>query len=242
MDTSSTDSSYGNTADPELVMSDWGPSDFDVRHNLTAGITYDLPRLRKLGPLSAIVSGWTLSSMVTARSAAPIFYIEAYSTEWIDDYYGIVSCEYLPNTACPRPDLVPGVPVYLKGSEYPGGKRLNPAAFTTPPPGRQGTLGRNSLRGFPLYQVDMSLRRSFQLNERAELQLAAEAFNVFNHPSFADPDGMFINDPLFDSLFFGIAGQMLGSTRSSAAGGAGLNPIYQLGTPRSVQLSVRLKF
>ncbi|MGI8741998.1 MAG: hypothetical protein ACR2NN_05415 [Bryobacteraceae bacterium] len=57
-----------------------------------------------------------------------------------------------------RPDLVPGVPIYLTGAPYPGGKALNPAAFTAPPTRlylgvlpvvtREGDLGRNSLRSF----------------------------------------------------------------------------------------------
>ena len=44
-----------------------------------------------------------------------------------------------------------------------------------------------SQRGFPLYQVDMALRRRFNFSEAVGLQIQADAFNVFNHPNFEDP-------------------------------------------------------
>ena len=44
-----------------------------------------------------------------------------------------------------------------------------------------------SQRGFPLYQVDMALRRKFNFSEAVGLQFQADAFNVFNHPNFEDP-------------------------------------------------------
>jgi hypothetical protein len=84
-----------------------------------------------------------------------------------------------------RPDIVPGVPFYLPAPGQPGGRTLNPGAFTTPPAGQQGDLPRNHFRGFPIDQTDLSLRRQFHLNERVSLFLGAEYFNVFNHPMFA---------------------------------------------------------
>jgi hypothetical protein len=243
-DTSSNDSSYLNGVDPEYLRSERGPSDFDVRHSLSAGLTYQIPAPRFNKLLSAVIGGWTLSSIITVRSATPITFIQGYTTTCETEFICTADCDVFANTLCPRPDVVPGVPIYLHGPEYPGGMRLNPAAFASAPPGRQGTLGRNALRGFPAFQTDLSLRRTLKLGERIRLELTAEAFNVFNHPNFADPDGMFFGDPWFDDAFFGKAFQMLGSTRSSVGSGgeAGLNPIYQLGTPRSIQLAVRLRF
>ena len=82
-----------------------------------------------------------------------------------------------------RPDLVPNVPLYVTDPLAPGGWRINRAAFTIPV-GRQGTLGRNALRNFPMWQLDLSLRRQFKLTERVNLQFLLEVFNVFNHPNF----------------------------------------------------------
>ena len=127
------------------------------------------------------------------------------------------------------------MPRYLHDSAAPGGRRLNKAAFAVPPAGRQGTLGRNSVRGFPLSQLDFSLRRKFPLGERLNLQLRADLFNAFNHPNFGAPFGL-LSDPLF-----GQSTKMLG--RELGAGGDGsLSPLYQIGGPRSIQLGVKLQF
>lgn len=242
-DTSSTDSAYLYTTEAEALRAERGPSDFDVRHNLTAGVTYNFPNWKKYRYLSFVLSDWSVSSILSVRSAMPIAYVEALTTTCEDDVC-FTDCESLANSACPRPDLVPGVPVYLHGSQYPGGMRLNPTAFRAPPAGRQGILGRNALRGFPAFQIDLSLRRSFKLSERFELQFTAEGFNIFNHPNFANPFAVLYGDPVLDERLFGVASSMLGSTMGStgSSGEAGLNPIYQIGSPRSFQFAIRLKF
>jgi len=57
----------------------------------------------------------------------------------------------------------PGVPLELFGTQYPGGKIFNKAAFAAPPTGQQGDFGRNVLRGFGATQVDLALQRQFHL-------------------------------------------------------------------------------
>jgi hypothetical protein len=96
---------------------------------------------------------------------------------------------------------------------------------------RQGTEGRNDIRGFGLTQVDLSISRKFPLPEKLNLQFRADAFNVFNHPNFTNPNG---------SFDFGVTG--LQSTLMLNQGLQGLNPLFQDGGPRSLQLSLRLTF
>ena len=86
-----------------------------------------------------------------------------------------------------RPDLVPGEPFWVSDPTAPGGKSLNPTAFSAPSTVRQGTEGRNDIPGFGLVQVDLSISRKFPITERVNLQFRADAFNVFNHPNFANP-------------------------------------------------------
>ena len=87
----------------------------------------------------------------------------------------------------PRPDVVPGVPLVLHGSEYPGGKILNGAAFTAPPTGQQGDFRRNVLRGFGAAQADVAFQRQFHFTERLGLRFRGEFFKYFNHPTLALP-------------------------------------------------------
>jgi len=150
-----------------------------------------------------------------------------------------------------RPDLVPGIPLYLNDPNAPGGKRFN----NTPVPGnprqvgpffvptepRQGTLGRNALRGFPVYQIDFALRRQFSLTEKLKLQFKGEVFNIFNHPNFGDPLGS-LGTNLPTSSTFGRSDRMWGKSVGTSGTVGGFNPLYQVGGPRSMQFSLRLQF
>jgi hypothetical protein len=133
-----------------------------------------------------------------------------------------------------RPDAIPGVPYYIDDPTVPGGWRINQAACAAPPAGRQGTLGRNALRGFPVSQTDLGVGRQFGLTERVKLEVKAEAFNVFNHPNF----GAHIN--VLSNPLFGISQQSFG--RDLSSGGTGVNPLYQIGGARSMQLAAKLRF
>ncbi len=63
----------------------------------------------------------------------------------------------------------PDFPVWL-GSQFPGGKAFNPAAFTPPPKGQQGNFGRNVLRGFGAWRADVAFQRQFHLTEKVGLR------------------------------------------------------------------------
>lgn len=198
-----------------------GPSDYDVRHTFNTAITYNLPTPDAGAFGRAVLGGWSVDGIFRARSATPV-----------DVRTGI---QIFGSNEASRPDLVEGVPLYIDDPLAPGGRRINRAAFVLPPrqgntPTRQGTLGRNALRGFPASQLDFALRRQFGLTERLNLQLRAELFNALNHPNFADPVSNLNN------ALFGQSTQMLNR------GLGGLSPLYQIGGPRSVQLAVRLQF
>ncbi len=197
---------------------DRGPSTFDIRQTFTAAFSYSLPGRQ------ALLRNWGVDGMVIARTATPVDI--TYSR---DVGFGLTNL---------RPDLVPGVPLYLYDPLAPGGRMFNPDAFALPEtyPGRQGTLGRDVMRGFPLTQANLTLRREFPIHERLKLQFRVELFNALNHPSFADPIG-----DLFSSTF-GVSTQMLGRSLGQGGANGGLNPLFQVGGPRSIQLALRMVF
>jgi hypothetical protein len=131
----------------------------------------------------------------------------------------------------PRANRLAGQPVWLSNPQMPGGKSLNPAAFTAPAAGQQGREGRNDIAGFGLVQVDLSLARQFFLTERIHLQFRTDAFNVLNHPNFTNPIALIGSDPRY-----------LESQSMLNQGLGGLNPLFQEGGPRSLQLSLKLTF
>jgi hypothetical protein len=208
-----------------------GNADFDVPHNFSAAISYDLPKAHVNRMANVILGGWSLDATVYARSGQPL-------DIRIGQALG-------PNGSFifARPDAVSGVPFWISDSSQPGGRRVNLLAFRDTPFAddpfcncilrvRQGTLARNVVRGPSLYQVNLDLRRKFKLTERWSLQLKGEVFNVFNHPMFGGYDTNF--DPT--STTFGVATTTLNSSLG------GLSPLYQLGGPRSVQFAIRLAF
>jgi Carboxypeptidase regulatory-like domain/TonB dependent receptor len=206
-----------------------GPSDFDIRNSASGAVTYDIPTPPIHSFARSIVSSWSLQSVLLVRSAPPV--------EVFNSQLAIVDNSFVDV----RPDVVPGQPQYLHGPQYAGGRVLNPAAFTNPPldpitgqPLRQGDLGRNALRGFGATQLDFAVHRNFHIRESLKLQFRAEFFNLLNHPNFANPVGD------TSSAFFGQSTQMLG--RSLGQGGFGLNSLYQIGGPRSVQFALKLQF
>ena len=209
-----------------------GPSDFDIRHTFTAGMTYDVPVFTRNAAAKVLLGGWSIESLVFARSAAPVDVEDAQLTS------------VGPNTIAVRPDLVPGQPLYLFGSQYPSGKAFNPDAFTNPPtdpvtglPLRQGDVPRNFMRGFGAAQWDFAVHRDFPIHESLHLQFRAEMFNVLNHPNFGPPSGN------FGMGGFGVSTQMLGeSLNNQNLGGGALSPLYQIGGPRSIQLALKLFF
>jgi hypothetical protein len=229
-----------------ISAADRGPSSFDVRHAVSAGITYDLPSLKDNTFFTTVVSGWSLENIVQARSATPV-----------DVYYSIFSQLSNGFFDAVRPDVVAGQPFYLSGPQFPGGKAFNAAAFTSPPltptgcvpgvnspcnPVRQGNLPRNALRGFGEVQWDLAVHRDFSLFESLKLQFRAEMFNVINHPNFGPPANN-LNSPAAVSSGFGVATQTLGRTLAGGnLGGGAFNPLYQVGGPRSIQLALRLVF
>ncbi len=207
------------------VRQDRSASNFDVRHSLTAAITYNWPPgATKAGTLKrALFRDWSIDAFVRARTATPVN-VAARTGLIIGDLVDVQ-----------RPDLIAGVPLYLKDSTSGGGRRINRDAFSVPPD-RQGALGRNSLRGFGFSQVDVALRRRFALTEGIALQLRAEFFNLLNHPNFGEP----VND--LNNRLFGRSVQMLGRSLGTGGVNGGLSPLYQIGGPRSIQLAVRLQF
>lgn len=200
-----------------------GPSDFDVRHAFSAATTYDIPAATGNKFLQPLIRNWGVDVIARARSATPLNITTG------RDILGVGV------SSTSRPDLLQEVPVWIDDPSTGGGRRINPNAFSIPV-GRQGNLGRNALRGFPVWQVDLSARRRFSLTEQLKLEFRTDFFNVFNHPNFGDP---IVN--LRNSLF-GRSTQMFGRSLGSGGSQGGFNPLYQIGGPRSIQFSLKLKF
>jgi hypothetical protein len=196
-----------------------GNADFDVRHNFTAAVTYDIPSPMKPTATKWALGHWSIDTTVHAQSALPVDIVASLFTNPADGTrIGV------------RPNLILGVPLYVADPAVPGGRRINRLAFSVPAANQSGSLGRNVLRGLPTWQIDFALRRQFNVTERLNLQFRAEAFNLFNHPNFG------AIQTTLTAPNFGQATNMLGRQLG------GLNALYQIGGPRSLQFALKLGF
>jgi hypothetical protein len=188
-------------------------SDLDVRHSFSAAVSYELPgtfhnRLTRL-----VVSHWGIDSRVSARTGFPVILNGPSRTDpvTLQRYFAGL-------------DLIPNQATYLYGSQFPGGRSVNPDAFAIPAPGQIGDSPRNFVRGFGSWQTDLALRRDFPLYENLKLQFRAEVFNMFNHPNFGTINPSYC--AAGPSCTFGQANATLAKSLG------GLNPIYQMGGTR----------
>ena len=210
-----------------------GNCDFDVRHNISAAFSYDLSSVGHNGFANAVLHHWGLDDRISARTSFPVSFFGKFVLQpGGQSYYGGL-------------DFVSGQPVYLydancasvlqglgdlrPGQGCPGGRAINPEAFTAASSG-QGDAPRNFARAFGAWQMDLAIRREFPIHERLKLQFRAEAFNVFNDPSFGKVNGQFGQNT------FGQATSTLANSLQ------GLNSLYQMGGPRSMQFALRLTF
>lgn len=194
-------------------------SDFDVRQNVSAGVTWDIPATAHGAVERALVSDWGLDGRIIARTAFPLTISGNLLTDSLGEQYYSGA------------NFVAGQPYYLYSNTYPGGKALNPAAFVANSSATEnGTVPRNFFRGFDEAQLNLSVRRTFRLSESTSLQFHADSFNLPNHPNFGAVD-----TTLSDALF----GQATSTLNESLATVASQ---YQQGGPRSFQFSLKLLF
>lgn len=196
-----------------------GDSDFDVRSNFQAGVGWDLPTARSSSLIDGVLNGWGVDARVNARTAFPVT-LEGNLT--LDAATG---SEYDGGL-----NLVGGQPTYLHGSQYPGGKEINKAAFSVPAAGTMDNAPRNFVRGFGATQLNLAVRRDFPLRHSIALQFRAETFNISNHPNFG------YVDPIYTDATFGQATKMLNSSLGTMASQ------YQQGGPRSMQFALKVLF
>jgi hypothetical protein len=196
-----------------------GDADFDVRNNLQGGVSWELPGLRDSKPAALFLNNWGVDARLSTRSAFPVTLGGALTTNPAtgSQYSGGLN-------------LVPGQPIYLYGSQYPGGRSINKAAFSLPTTGTAGNAARNFVRGFGTAQVNLAVRRDFPLHDVVVLHFRAETFNLLNHPNFG------YVDPTYTDATFGQATKMLNASLGTVASQ------YQQGGARSMQFALKLTF
>jgi hypothetical protein len=235
---------------PGELARDYGPCDYDIRHNLNAQYVYQLPIHVRNHQLAQALNGWQISGTMFWHSGVPFSVL---STPYSANGNGIVQ-----GSGPQFASVVPGVPLYQRhpvaGVTQPGTLQwLNPAAFVSavdpstgqcaggddPQHCQFGNLGRNALRGPDFVWNDFYLTKWFPVSERVKLRVEAQFFNVFNHPNFGLPSMTLAGIPgkPFTQTGFGA----LTYTTSPPTGllGVGLGGDS---SPRMIAFQARLEF
>lgn len=202
-----------------------GNSDNDVRHVLNLAIDWGASSAKTGNPfVNALLNGWRLDQRFTAESG--------YAFSILQSEYSVPDN----NQQIPiYPDLVAGARIYLHNVPNTlGGWGMNSAAFSLVPlnadgsPVVQGNAGRNLFHGPPFWNLNTAIQRTFPLFRETGLDFRAEAFNSLNHPNAGAIDN-FIGDSTF------------GEAYTASTIGVG-NSLYSTGSPRSLQLMLRIRF
>jgi hypothetical protein len=158
---------------------DYGPSNFDQRHLVTAQLQYSSGVGVTGGALidglkGSLLKGWTVTTQFTTGSGLPFTPV----------YLAAVPGTGVTGTI--RPDLTSAVIDSTAAGYY-----LNPAAFAAPATGRWGTAGRNSLTGPAQFSLNAGITRSFPWRDRLNLDWRLDATNVLNRVTYTGVNALF---------------------------------------------------
>jgi len=235
---------------PGDLARDYGPCDYDVRHNLNAQYVYQLPIKIQNHMLGYALNNWQISGTLFWHSGIPFSVL---STPYSANGNGIVQ-----GSGPQFASVVPGVPLYqhhaLQGVTQPGTIQwLNPDAFASavdpstgqcsggdsPQNCQFGDLGRNALRGPDFFWNDFYLTKWFPVTEHVKLRLDAQFFNVFNHPDFGLPSMVLAGTPGKPSTQTGFGALTYTTSPPTGLLGVGLGGDS---SPRMIAFQARLEF
>jgi hypothetical protein len=201
MDINSGISGSDSVRSPQAVMNpynqaaDYGLADFDERHHVGFNFSYPLPVHVNSKVLGVFANGWALDGVGQFASGMP--FTARLSTPVSRDQASV---------AAERPTLLSGfstnpshgVSAGCTGiaAGTPLGTPTNwfdPCAFVAPAAGTYGNLGRNTIIGPGIQNIDMALSKVFKPTERLNVTFRAEMFNIFNHANFGLPNTVALN-------------------------------------------------
>ena len=235
---------------PGDLARDYGPCDYDIRHNLNAQYVYQLPVRVSSHSLGYALNGWQLSGTMFWHSGVPFSVL---STPYSANGDGIVQ-----GSGPQFASLVPGANPYCRHCNLPSTppgtiQWLNPDAFISavdpstgqcyggdnPQNCQFGTLGRNALRGPDFFWSDFYLTKWFPLTEHVKLRFEGQFFNVLNHPNFALPTVVQAGIPGNPSTQSGFGALTYTTSPPTGLLGVGLGGDS---SPRMIAFQARLEF
>jgi hypothetical protein len=186
---------------------------FDVPQDLTVSYTVQLPFNNLVGGGQfgkRVLGGWALSGTAIFAKGEPVQLSET------DDN----SLSGTDDDAIDEPTYTPNAgPLFISKNPRKGLPYFNPGDFSPEPIGQVGNAMRRFFSGPGIDNFTMALLKDTQLTESTRLEFRAEAFNLFNHAQFMNPNG---------------------TVNNTGAGGFGF--VTSARDPRIMQLALKLYF
>ncbi len=169
--------SFTSLANPVLSQN-YSNSDYDIRHNVQADLIWDTPwksNNKVLGQLT----GWTVSGKFYFRTGTPFSVFDSQlAGEVSPAINGTITATQIAGAAATCGSGAVDTPCFTAASFVPSGQETG-----------FGNLARNAFRGPGYQDVDASVYKNFSIREGMRLMLGASAYNLLNHPNFANPNG-----------------------------------------------------
>jgi hypothetical protein len=229
----------GDFRDQRFPQLEYGNADFDIRHRFVLSYFYELPFGKgktfagnASGVLDQIIGGWQVAGITTASTGNYFTPTDIATNLSNSDGGGDVA-----NSA--RPDRIgdPNAKPCIPGTLF------NTCAFATNTVlGAFGNAGRNIIRGPGFQNWDLSLFKTFPLNERERFEFRAEFFNVWNHMNpLLFPNTFLFDNPATDhglDLPAGVNGCPVDNRNSNCSWGFA----QSARDPRFIQLALKFYF
>lgn len=167
--------------DPFNAHLSYGPSTMDHTNVLVFNYIYDLPFFAKNhGIAGHTLGGWEISGISQFQSGAALSVLGTVDQAGVGPGNGSQPWNVNGSTAITNHAFS----ISNADKNY----FFNTAAFSLPAPGTFGDGGRGIIRGPSTYVWNFSVRKNFQVLERLRAQIRAEAYDVFNHPNWSNPN------------------------------------------------------
>jgi Carboxypeptidase regulatory-like domain len=223
------DSVLGQINPISLRTSNYGNSDYDIRHLVNGDFVFN-PSFHVSGAKKWAVNGWEFSGKMFWRTGLPYAITDGNINGYIFNGGNTTFATVTGNVqtgGCGESNanyLGNAAPCLNSGGLLDTFNNLNTA---------YPTQRRNQYRGPHYFDMDMNLFKNFKIAERFNLAIGAQAFNVFNHPNFNLPnDTFFTGDPTF-----GTISSMQGVPTSPYGNFLGFDS-----SPRVMQLTAKVVF
>jgi len=182
---------------PGFQNLNYGSSDFDARHRLSAGYVYTVPVagfMRSNAILKETLSGWGVGGVTALQSGFPVGInaTGSFNSGWCDQF------EFF---GCPDVPNINSFQIQKGNIRAANHQYFATTPFSPQPNGTFGNTPRNFFSGPGYDYTNLQLSKSihFASESRTYVQLRLEAFNAFNHANFAPPSSNFLS-PTFGAV------------------------------------------